>query len=247
MLFDLRGKRRRAVQATYLMLAVLMGGGLVLFGIGGDVSGGLFDAFSDAAAAAATPATTRSRSASSATRRAARRRTRTTRPPCAELVRDHYQLATARPTTGAVGFPEEARDELRKAAAHWQRYLEARAEKPDPSLAARYALQVYDAGRAEQAEARRRRRPRSWRERDNDAQSYLQLVAVRHAGRRQAHGRPGRRTKAVDLAPQGREAQGASRQLEAGRSSQAEPRQRRAAAARRPASRISAPIDRGDE
>ena len=39
MLFDLRGRRRRAVQATYLILAVLMGGGLVLFGIGGDVSG----------------------------------------------------------------------------------------------------------------------------------------------------------------------------------------------------------------
>ena len=45
MLFDLRGRRRRAVQATYLTLAVLMGGGLVLFGIGGDVSGGLIDAF----------------------------------------------------------------------------------------------------------------------------------------------------------------------------------------------------------
>src|ERR687894_702719 len=41
MLFDLRGRRRRAVQATYLTLAVLMGGGLVLFGIGGDVTGGL--------------------------------------------------------------------------------------------------------------------------------------------------------------------------------------------------------------
>ena len=46
MLFDLRGRRRRAVQATYLTLAVLMGGGLVLFGIGGNTSGGLFDAFS---------------------------------------------------------------------------------------------------------------------------------------------------------------------------------------------------------
>src|ERR671914_530323 len=46
MLFDLRGRRRRAVQATYLILALLMGGGLVFFGIGGDVSGGLFDAFS---------------------------------------------------------------------------------------------------------------------------------------------------------------------------------------------------------
>ena len=36
MLFDLRGRgRRRAVQAIYLSLAILMGGGLVLFGIGG--------------------------------------------------------------------------------------------------------------------------------------------------------------------------------------------------------------------
>src|SRR4029078_2135841 len=45
MLFDLRGRRRRAVQVTYLLLALLMGGGLVLFGVGGDVSGGLLDAF----------------------------------------------------------------------------------------------------------------------------------------------------------------------------------------------------------
>jgi hypothetical protein len=43
-LFDLKGRRRRVVQGTYLLLAILMGGGLVLFGIGGDVSGGLVDA-----------------------------------------------------------------------------------------------------------------------------------------------------------------------------------------------------------
>lgn len=48
MLFDLRGRgRRRTVQVIYLSLAILMGGGLVLFGIGGDVNGGLFDAFSN--------------------------------------------------------------------------------------------------------------------------------------------------------------------------------------------------------
>ncbi len=46
MLFDLRGRgRRRTIQAIYLSLAILMGGGLVLFGIGGNTSGGgLFDA-----------------------------------------------------------------------------------------------------------------------------------------------------------------------------------------------------------
>ncbi len=46
MLFDLRSRhRRRAVQATYLILAVLMGGGLVLFGVGtGTGGGGLLNA-----------------------------------------------------------------------------------------------------------------------------------------------------------------------------------------------------------
>jgi hypothetical protein len=47
-LFDLRGRgRRRTVQGIYLALAILMGGGLVLFGVGGNVSGGLLDALKD--------------------------------------------------------------------------------------------------------------------------------------------------------------------------------------------------------
>jgi hypothetical protein len=47
MLFDLRGRgRRRTVKFVYITLAVLMGGGLVLFGIGGGgaMQGGLVDA-----------------------------------------------------------------------------------------------------------------------------------------------------------------------------------------------------------
>jgi tetratricopeptide (TPR) repeat protein len=45
MLFDLRGSgRRNTVRAIYLGLAILMGAGLVLFGIGGATSGGLLDA-----------------------------------------------------------------------------------------------------------------------------------------------------------------------------------------------------------
>ena len=48
MLFDLRGPgRRRLVKIVYVTLALLMGGGLVLFGIGGDVSGGLVDAITE--------------------------------------------------------------------------------------------------------------------------------------------------------------------------------------------------------
>jgi tetratricopeptide (TPR) repeat protein len=45
LLFDLKGKRKRLVQVVYVMLAILFGGGLVLFGVGGNVSGGLIDAF----------------------------------------------------------------------------------------------------------------------------------------------------------------------------------------------------------
>src|SRR5205085_807545 len=47
MLFDLRSRgRRRTVQAVYLGLAILMGGGLVLFGVGaGNGLGGLLNAF----------------------------------------------------------------------------------------------------------------------------------------------------------------------------------------------------------
>ena len=47
MLFDLRGRgRRRTIKIVYITLALLMGGGLVLFGIGGGgaMSGGLVDA-----------------------------------------------------------------------------------------------------------------------------------------------------------------------------------------------------------
>ena len=47
MLFDLRSRgRRRTVQVVYLGLALLMGGGLVLFGVGtGNGNGGLLNAF----------------------------------------------------------------------------------------------------------------------------------------------------------------------------------------------------------
>ncbi len=49
MLFDLRARgRRRTVQAVYLGLALLIGGGLVLFGVGtGSGVGGLLNAFTN--------------------------------------------------------------------------------------------------------------------------------------------------------------------------------------------------------
>lgn len=44
MLFDLQGRRKNVIRVIYAGLALLMGGGLVLLGIGGDASGGLLNA-----------------------------------------------------------------------------------------------------------------------------------------------------------------------------------------------------------
>jgi hypothetical protein len=139
MLFDLRGRRRRAVQATYLTLAVLMGGGLVFFGIGGDVSGGLFDAFSDRSGGS---------SSGQLEDRIERLEGRLEENPRSEatlkaLVRDYHALAGAELPTGSVEYPDEAKDELQRAAEYWQRYLEVEDGKPDASLA-RVALTLYD-------------------------------------------------------------------------------------------------------
>src|SRR5215218_5706722 len=45
MLFDLRGRgRRRTIQIVYATLAFLMAAGLILFGVGSGLAGGLIDA-----------------------------------------------------------------------------------------------------------------------------------------------------------------------------------------------------------
>ena len=106
MLFDLRGRRRRAVQATYLTLAILMGGGLVLFGIGGDVSGGLFDAFSDRSESGGVAPIVEKRVEANEKRLAAAPENVAL---LKELVRDQYSLATARTPSGTTSFPKEAK------------------------------------------------------------------------------------------------------------------------------------------
>jgi hypothetical protein len=195
MLFDLRGRRRRAVQATYLTLAVLMGGGLVLFGIGGDVSGGLFDAFKDNPDSGGV--------APAVEKRVERNEKRLAASPddtalLKELVRDEYSLATAQTQSGAQSFPKEARDELRKAGAYWKRYLAAEKGEPDASLAT-VALQLYDPtalNKPKDAQQAATLIARS----ENDAPSYLRLVQYAAlAGDKRTADLAAQ--KAVDLAP----------------------------------------------
>jgi hypothetical protein len=172
MLFDLRGRRRRAVQATYLTLAVLMGGGLVFFGIGGSVSGGLLDAFKSGNG-------NNSNVGGAVQKRNDQDRARLKKDPnnpaiLADLTRGEFQQATAQIPSGGASYPKAAHDELARSGQYWQRYLKASKGKVDTDLA-RVALQVYDvsalnkpkdAQQAAQIVAKA----------DNDASSYLRLV-----------------------------------------------------------------------
>jgi hypothetical protein len=201
MLFDLRGRRRRAVQATYLTLAVLMGGGLVLFGIGGDVSGGLFDAFSDRSGGG--------NASQDLEERIDRQEERLSSNPRNEaalkaLVRDYHALAGAQLPTGGGPYPEEARDELRQAGEYWHRYLEVEDGEPDPSLA-RLAVAIYGQTALNQPEEGAAAM-RIVAEAGNDFQSYLALVQLAAAAGDERTADLAAQ-KAVDLAPKGQRKQ----------------------------------------
>ena len=195
MLFDLRGRRRRAVQGTYLMLALLMGGGLVLFGVGGSVSGGLLDAFKGGGGP----------SADSAFKdQINKREERLQQNPqneviLANLVRDYYSLASSQRPEGSVGFPADAKDDLKKAGSYWQRYSKL-AANPSPAVAG-YAIQIYDVNglnRPKQAQQAAQILAKD----SNDTPSYLRLVSyAARAGDTRTADLAGQ--KAVDLAPKG--------------------------------------------
>src|SRR5215212_8874215 len=199
MLFDLQGKRRRLVQGTYLILAILMGGGLVLFGVGsGDISGGLFDAITGKDSNSTSSAN------SAVTKRIEKDKKALALNPknqaaLADLVRSHYQLATDDTDVNTGAFGSEGKAELEKASAAWKRYIAA-AEKPSDSLAS-LMLQAYSEGglnkadeAAEAAELIANARP--------SAQAYLTLTTyAAKAGQTRKAKRAG--IKAVDLAPKG--------------------------------------------
>src|SRR3954471_10390276 len=139
MLFDLKGKRRRTVQVVYLTLAILMGAGLVLFGIGSSVNGGLGDLFSGGNGQNQADKTIQKKID-------AAEKTLQTQPgntaAMAQVVRGHYQLATAKADAQTSEFTADAKPELLKTVVAWKRYEKA-VEKPDTSLG-RLVIQAYD-------------------------------------------------------------------------------------------------------
>ena len=136
MLFDLRGAgRRTTIKIVYLSLAVLMGGGLVLFGIGGDVSGGLFDAFGERNA---TTDTGKGRYENLV--ETAQRETRIDPDDpvaYADLARARYQLANAGDNfdqqTGQ--YSAEGKRQLTLATEAWERHLALEPKQADDGVA----------------------------------------------------------------------------------------------------------------
>jgi hypothetical protein len=137
MLFDLRGRgRRRTIKFVYVTLALLMGGGLVLFGIGGGgaMQGGLVDAITGSSGGdtGAERFEQRERNALRATQ------VRPRDPAAwAELARVRVQTAgigeNFDPNTN--GYTESGKAKLATAADAWDKYLALDPKKPDDRVA----------------------------------------------------------------------------------------------------------------
>jgi hypothetical protein len=139
MLFDLQTRgRRRVVKVIYTGLAVLMGGGLLLFGIGtGTGGGGFLDVFKGGGTSTKTQISAAEKRAS----REVRVNPRSTQA-WADLTRAEYQNAGVDQTQNGIVFTEAGRVQLAKAVRSWQRYLALNPKKPDSALA-RLMAQAY--------------------------------------------------------------------------------------------------------
>lgn len=135
MLFDLRGSgRRRVVKIVYITLAFLMGGGLVLFGIGGGgaLPGGLVDAITEGGGGGdGSDRLQQQEQAATATARA--------NPTDAELwaavARARFNLASASVDQNTGNYTDEGAAELRDAARAWEEHIKLAGNKPDPRVA----------------------------------------------------------------------------------------------------------------
>jgi hypothetical protein len=142
MLFDLRGRgRRRTVQAIYLGLAILMGGGLVFLGIGSSSSGGLLDAFKDDVG--------RSSATESVDKRVDAALARSKAMPkdpavWSALAIARFQRAGVDGITQDGTYTDGGKKRLRLAASAWERHLALEPKQPSVR-AANLMVQAYGA------------------------------------------------------------------------------------------------------
>jgi len=202
MLFDLRGRgRRRTVQAIYLSLAILMGGGLVLFGIGGATSGGLIDAIQGNGSTTSASDTFKKRV--EALDKRVQANPRDSRA-WAELADVRFQSATSGANydqTNGV-YTAKGKAVLLTAAAAWQRHLALSPEKPNTKVA-KDMVQAYGAaGLRNYAEAVKALEFVIDATPNPTFQTYAQLAVLAH-GAKQTRKEKLAAEKAAELAPKG--------------------------------------------
>lgn len=134
MLFDLRGRgRRRTVQVIYLSLAILMGGGLVLFGIGGATPGGLVDAVTGSGGGGVGASIYEDRVKKLNAKVAANPKDD---QAWADLAKAQVQQASVTGYDQATGrYTQKGIQRLRLAANAWRRYIALDPKKPDDRVA----------------------------------------------------------------------------------------------------------------
>lgn len=151
MLFDLQSRgRKNVVRVIYLWLAILLGGGLVLFGIGTGIEGGgivdIFNSGEDTSAQVSRAETRANRAV---------RQNPDDPQAWADLARARYQTAGlgSNYDSATNTFTASGREKLETAVAAWQRYLALEPERPDPTLARLMAGAYAETGLNQPAEA----------------------------------------------------------------------------------------------
>jgi tetratricopeptide (TPR) repeat protein len=200
MLFDLRGRgRRRTVQVIYLSLAILMGGGLVLFGIGGATNGGLIDAIQGNGSTTSANDTFQKRVDTLEKRvKASPRDSRA----WAQLADTRFQAATAGANYDQVNgvYTAKGKAELRAATAAWQRHLALSNDKPNTRVANEMVQAYGAAGLRNYAEAVKALEYVIDATPKPTYQTYAQLAVLAH-GAKQTRKEKLANQKALDLAP----------------------------------------------
>ncbi len=178
MLFDLRGSgRRRVVKIVYVTLALLMGGGLVLFGIGGGgaLSGGLLDAITESNNSGGSGTDRYAKAEAAATAKA--RANPEDAALWAAVARARFNLASASYDQNTGQYSAAGQQELRDAARAWQEHLKLAKNKADERVAS-LMVQAYislndAAGAADAQEVVAEAR--------NSAGTYAQLAQLAYA------------------------------------------------------------------
>jgi hypothetical protein len=122
------------VQIVYATLAVLMAAGLILFGVGSGLAGGLIDALNGSGGSSNSGNSALSKQVDTLQKRA--QRDPQNADNWSRLARAKFQLAAGTIDQNTGQYSADGRKDLAAAGVAWDRYLALNPPKPDPATAA---------------------------------------------------------------------------------------------------------------